>query len=249
MVKNNQTNDKVQNTEKTIHFIDGNRGNIGKSFFSSLMCHFYVSNQQGFTLFDTDRHKKDVSVMYGGITDVHFDGCNEIMANYTNEATKVDRIYEEALKQDVIVNMPSDSHKELFFWLQQNGLDNPQFLQEEKIKIIIWYLSNGDRTSLELLKQSIPKASAFTTILVRNFGIDHEWNLEKTDLVEFLNSIPKLDLSVMPRGEREATFKLGKAYNTYSGNKLSLNRLTKYLQTQCSEIVSLFPLTTISQAA
>ena len=37
------------------------------------------------------------------------------------------RIYESALKQDVIVNMPSNSHKELLFWLTQNGLNQAEF--------------------------------------------------------------------------------------------------------------------------
>ena len=95
----------------TIHFIVGNRGNIGKSFFSSLVCHFYSSNSRPFTLFDTDPDKQDVSSLYGGVTNVTFDACNEVMVNHSTDAIKVDRIYEEALKQDVIVNMPSNSHK------------------------------------------------------------------------------------------------------------------------------------------
>jgi hypothetical protein len=82
-------------TVKTIHFIDGNRGSIGKSFFATLLCHFYGANQKKFTLFDTDPHKQDVAAMYGGITDVHFDACNEFMFNLSDEAIKVDRIYEE----------------------------------------------------------------------------------------------------------------------------------------------------------
>ena len=93
----------------TIHFVVGNRGNIGKSFFSSLVCHFYSSNSRPFTLFDADPDKQDVSPLYGGVTDVTFDACNEIMVNHSTDAIKVDRIYESALKQDVIVNMPSNS--------------------------------------------------------------------------------------------------------------------------------------------
>jgi hypothetical protein len=236
-------------TVKTIHFIDGNRGSIGKSFFATLLCHFYGANQKKFTLFDTDPHKQDVAAMYGGITDVHFDACNEFMFNLSDEAIKVDRIYEEALKQDVIVNLPSDSHAELFFWLQQNGLDNEDFLKQEKLQIYIWFLSNGDKTSLELFQQTVAKTSAFTTILVRNFGIDNEWYQEKAEFTEFLKTVLAIDLGIMPRGEREATFKSGKAYDTYSGNKLSRNRLTKYLQTQCNEVVNLFSLASVAKAA
>ena len=239
----------TDNVIHTIHFVDGNRGSIGKSFFTTLLCHFYGANKKPFTLFDTDPHKKDVSAMYGGITDVHFDACNEIMVNYSSEAIKVDRIYEEALKQDVIVNLPSDSHAELFFWLQQNGLDNAQFLKEEKLQIYIWFLSNGDHTSLELLQKTIACSSAFTTVLVRNFGIDHQWNQEKPELPESIEGISTMDLGIMPRAEREATFKSGKAYDTYSGNKLSQNRLTNYLKIQCNEIVNLFSLVEATKAA
>lgn len=244
MAKTN-TNNEIH----TIHFVVGNRGSIGKSFFSTLLCHLYGANKKPFTLFDTDPHKKDVSAMYGGITDVHFDACNEIMVNYSSEAIKCDRIYEEALKQDVIVNLPSDSHAELFFWLQQNGLDKAEFLQSEKLKIYIWFLSNGDNTSLELLQKTLTCSSAFTTILVRNFGIDHQWNKEKSELPEAIEGISTMDLDIMPRAEREATFKSGKAYDTYSGNKLSQNRLTNYLKIQCDKVLDLFSLVEASLVA
>lgn len=239
----------TNNVIHTIHFVIGNRGSIGKSFFSTLLCHLYGANKKPFTLFDTDPHKKDVSAMYGGITDVHFDACNEIMVNYSSEAIKCDRIYEEALKQDVIVNLPSDSHAELFFWLQQNGLDKAEFLQSEKLRIYIWFLSNGDNTSLELLQKTLTSSSAFTTILVRNFGIDHQWNKEKSELPEAIEGISTMDLDIMPRAERQATFKSGKAYDTYSGNKLSQNRLTNYLKIQCDKVLNLFSLVEASVAA
>lgn len=239
----------TNNVIHTIHFVIGNRGSIGKSFFSALLCHLYGANKKPFTLFDTDPHKKDVSAMYGGITDVHFDACNEIMVNYSSEAIKCDRIYEEALKQDVIVNLPSDSHAELFFWLQQNGLDKAEFLQSEKLRIYIWFLSNGDNTSLELLQKTLTSSSAFTTILVRNFGIDHQWNKEKSELPEAIEGISTMDLDIMPRAERQATFKSGKAYDTYSGNKLSQNRLTNYLKIQCDKVLNLFSLVEASVAA
>lgn len=222
----------------TIHFVGGNRGRIGKSFYSSLLCHTYGSNNKTFTLFDTDTYKKDVSSMYGGITEVTFDACNEIMTNHSDDAIKVDRIYEESIKQDVIVNMPSDSHKELFFWLKQNGLDDANFLQEEKIRIYIWFLSNGEATSLQLLKKTTEDSGAFKVVLVRNEGIDHHWKNENSDYVELLKSIPKVKLETMPRGERIATFQSGKAYDTYKGNRLSQNRLNKYLTKQSAEILT-----------
>ena len=160
----------------TIHFVVGNRGNIGKSFFSSLMCHFYSSNSRPFTLFDADPDKQDVSPLYGGVTDVTFDACNEIMVNHSTDAIKVDRIYESALKQDVIVNMPSNSHKELLFWLTQNGLNQAEFLAAENIQIYLWYLSNGDITSLNLFKALVDNYPAFKITLVQNKGIDNQWS-------------------------------------------------------------------------
>lgn len=226
----------------TIHFVVGNRGSIGKSFLATLLCHYYGLNKKKSTLFDTDPHKKDVSAMYGGITDVTFDACNEIMTNHSDDSAKVDLIYEEAVKQDVIVNMPSDSHQELFFWLKQNGLDDAKFLQEEKINVCIWFLSNGEATSLELLKTTMDDSAAFKVILVRNYGIDHQWKTDNADYTEFLKDFPSLILETMPRGERTATFQSGKAYDTYEGNRLSHNRLDKYLNNQIAKIAAQFSL-------
>ena len=231
----------------TIHFIDGNRGNIGKSFFSSLICHFYSSNSRPFTLFDTDPHKQDVSPIYGGVTDVTFDACNEIMVNHSTDAIKVDRIYEEALKQDVIVNMPSNSHKELLFWLTQNGLNQAEFLAAENIQIYIWYLSNGDATSLNLFKTLVDSYPAFKIILVQNKGIDNQWNQElSADIKKVVKKFQQLDLLTMPRGEREATFASGRAYAEYisssTNGKLSVNRLKTYLDSQCIKFIQIFSL-------
>lgn len=231
----------------TIHFIVGNRGNIGKSFFSSLVCHFYSSNNRPFTLFDADPDKQDVSPLYGGVTDVTFDACNEIMVNHSTDAIKVDRIYESALKQDVIVNMPSNSHKELLFWLTQNGLNQAEFLAAENIQIYLWYLSNGDATSLNLFKTLVDNYPAFKITLVQNKGIDNQWNQElSADMKKIAKKIHQLDLSTMPKGEREATFASGKAYAKYisstSNGKLSVNRLKTYLDSQCAKFIQIFSL-------
>ena len=75
--------------KKANHFVTGNRGNIGKSFFSILMGYLYNCNNRPFTLFDTDPHKSDVAAIYPGITDVTFDACNEIMVSYSTDAIKV----------------------------------------------------------------------------------------------------------------------------------------------------------------
>ena len=231
----------------TIHFVVGNRGNIGKSFFSSLMCHFYSSNNRPFTLFDADPDKQDVSPLYGGVTDVTFDACNEIMVNHSTDAIKVDRIYESALKQDVIVNMPSNSHKELLFWLNQNGLNQAEFLAAENIEIYLWYLSNGDATSLNLFKALVDNYPAFKITLVQNKGIDNQWNQElNADIKKIAKKISQLDLSTMPRGEKEATFASGKAYAKYisstTSSKLSINRLKTYLDNQCAKFIQIFSL-------
>ena len=231
----------------TIHFIVGNRGNIGKSFFSSLVCHFYSSNSRPFTLFDADPDKQDVSPLYRGITDVTFDACNEIMVNHSTDAIKVDRIYESALKQDVIVNMPSNSHKELLFWLNQNGLNQAEFLAAENIQIYLWYLSNGDATSLNLFKALVDSYPAFKITLVQNKGIDNQWSGElSADMKKVIKKTQQLDLSTMPRGEKEATFASGKAYAKYisstNNSKLSVNRLKTYLDNQCAKFIQIFSL-------
>ena len=229
----------------TIHFVTGNRGNIGKSFFSILMGYLYTCNNRPFTLFDTDPQKSDVAAIYPGITDVTFDACNEIMVNYSTEAIKVDRIYEASLKQDVIVNMASDRHKELMFWLKQNGLDQTEFLIENNIQIYFWYLSNGDNTSLQLLKTLVTDYPVFNTVLVKNQGIDHQWKEEPTgDIAKILKKLPAFELSVMPRGERDNTFTLGKSYEAYINasetSKLSQNRLQTYLNQQSAKFVQIF---------
>ena len=143
------------------------------------------------------------------------------MVSYSSDAIKVDSIYEAGLKQGCsnfvyFVNMPSDKHQELMFWLKQNGLDQTEFLIENNIQIYFWYLSNGDNTSLQLLKTLVTDYPVFNTVLVKNQGIDHQWKEEPTgDIAKMLKKLPSFELSVMPRGERDNTFTRGKSYEAY----------------------------------
>ncbi|MEL6439127.1 MAG: hypothetical protein AAFQ80_07750 [Cyanobacteria bacterium J06621_8] len=237
------------NVPSTIHLIGGNQGTIGKTLFTSMLCHLYTSNNRKFVLFNTDTGKQNISAQYESRTDANFEGCTEIMMNYSDEGLKADLVYEAATNQDskqtavdVIVDTPSDSHAKLLYWLHRNGLDQPEFLKSENLKIQLWFLSNGSPTSLELLKNTLPKAQALTVVLVKNKGVDNEWNQDKPELAEFLQNQTSIDLGVMPRGERESTFKKGVAYHNYQGNKLSVNRLNAYLQEQSKRILELFPL-------
>ena len=219
----------------TIHFIGGNRGNIGKSFLSVLMCYFYNQHKKDYILFDTDPHKKDVSEIYEGNREVNFSLCNEIMVNHSSDANKVDKIYEAALEKDAIVNMPSDSHAELLYWLTQNSLDDKEFLAEDNLRIIIWWVSNGEDSSLDLLEKTIKEHADLDIILVQNYGIDNYWT-KGAQLPEPYNMISILELDILPKGEREATFSSLVSYEDYltdpKTNKLSGNRIKKYLEKQ-----------------
>ena len=102
-------------------------------------------------------------------------------------------------------------------------------------------------TSLNLFKTLVDGYPAFKIALVQNKGIDNQWNQElSADMKKVAKKTSQLELSTMPRGEREATFTSGKAYAKYisstTSSKLSVNRLKTYLDVQCAKFIQIFSL-------
>ena len=85
---------------------------------------------------------------------------------------------------------PVIPHKELLFWLTQNGLNQAEFLAAENIQIYLWYLSNGDANSLDLFKALVDNYPAFKITLVQNKGIDNQWSGDlSTDIKKIAKKI------------------------------------------------------------
>lgn len=159
-----------------INLVDGEKGGIGKSLFACCLCHYYESHGINYALVDADLSNPDVSNLYGGMQDIHFKASDEITALNSRSAAKVDCIFEMAFEQSVVVNLPANVHEQVAFWILDNALLEGESVQQGKVRIGKWFLTNGSYSSISLFLNSLETyGGKLTHILVRNCGLSSDW--------------------------------------------------------------------------
>jgi CobQ/CobB/MinD/ParA nucleotide binding domain len=167
----------IKKKYKYLHIIDGEKGGVGKSFFARALCHYFTSKKIPILIVDADTTNPDVSKVYGG----------EQIAFSENERKSfdADRIFELALENNVLVNLPAQISNIVDSWYSRNNIldiaDNP----DVKIKICKWFVSSGAFDSTSLFKDSLEKhGTKIKHILVKNLAFcdASEWEGVVTEL-------------------------------------------------------------------
>ena len=171
-----------------IHFIDGEKGGVGKSFFSKTLIEYLVEKNQSYTLVDADRSNPDVSNLYpDNAHQVYF---SDVEANYH----LTDVIFELALEDTVLVNLPAQVKGQLQDWFVRNNIF--EVCQNNNIQICRWFVSNGGFDSIDLFKQTLPfYGDKIMNIFVKNKGMVDNWSFLKED-IEFKNLCKKYSQNI-----------------------------------------------------
>ncbi|MGB3207502.1 MAG: hypothetical protein WBB28_21155 [Crinalium sp.] len=216
VVQQQSTDAKVK-AIKRIHFVDGEKGGVGKSLFCRVLLEY--CNSRGYLdrihFVESDVSNPDVGRIY--FTDE--EGKKTYTeAEFTSEDKKdssADVVLELATKKSVIVNLPSNIYSSVTAWFERNDIF--ALAKEKNIQIIKWFVCNGGDASLEKFKDSVndPKIQDITHIFVRNQVIFDNWEFlnEDEDLTEILKreNVFQMDFPQFSFGER---------------NRLDKNRLT-----------------------
>ena len=158
----------------TIHLIDGEKGGVGKSFVTRAMIQYGLDQNLPFVAVETDRSNPDVNRVYQDI-------CKfAVFSEDEKQADKADRIFEMAIEKPVIVSLPSQVHRAVAAWI-----DNNQLLKlgdEYGVSFCKWFVCNGEYDSVRLFISSLKHYEhQMTHILVRNLGLCDEWSQVEQD--------------------------------------------------------------------
>ena len=88
----------------TIHFIDGEKGGVGKSFIAKTMIQYCLDRNLPFVAVETDRSNPDVAGVYKEICQY------AIFTEDEKQANKADRIFEMAISKPVIASVSEEKH-------------------------------------------------------------------------------------------------------------------------------------------
>ena len=200
-----------------IHLIGGEKGGVGKSFFARVLLDYCrrESKKIDIELFDVDRTNPDVGLIYephkyqqilennpensnGKVQQVYFSD------NFL-ESDLVDVIFEKALTQTMLVNLPAQVAPLLNKWIEKHDLLT--LGGAKGITFVHWFLCTGGYESIQLFKDSVNKYKGqMPHVLVRNNGLCFSWEhlLEDVELAAAIRKyrIKVIDLPPLEYKER-----------------------------------------------
>lgn len=154
----------------TLNLFGGEKGGTGKSMTARAAVAYHLDRGLPFSLFDTDRSNPDVRRIYGPSA-----GCRvAVFSEGERYEDTANAIFNAALEQRVLVNLPAQSFIPIRDWIEKNELMS--LAQENDVQFVHWFVSDCGYDSLSLLGKTLSyfKTSAIH-VLVKNLGKTDDW--------------------------------------------------------------------------
>lgn len=181
-----------------IHFVDGEKGGIGKSFFCRTLVDYCLYKGFDIHVVDADTSNPDVSRFYPEIsTQLAFSQKESLVF-------EADQLCQLALSKPVIVNLPAQIHLSVKEWMEKNYLLAPD--DDLNLEIYKWFVCTGSSDSINLFLQSLADyaGGAVKHVLVKNLAYCQNWDFLSQDL-GFVQAggldVPSLEIGVLAKYE------------------------------------------------
>lgn len=158
-----------------IHFVDGEKGGIGKSFFCRTLIDYCLFKGGDVHVVDADTTNPDVSRFYPNIS------SSLTFSQKDSLVFDADQLISLAASKPVIVNLPAQSHLSVFEWMAKNyllSLDG-----ELPLEIYKWFVCTGQDDSVGLFLKSLAdyQGSYVRHVLVKNLAFCKDWTFLSSD--------------------------------------------------------------------
>jgi hypothetical protein len=152
-----------------IHLFGGEKGGVGKSFVCKTAIAYHLDRKIEFVAFDADRSNPDVMRIYGPLT-----GCEgAVFSEGEKYEDTANSIFNAAMSQRVLVNLPAQSLIPLKAWIEKNELFD--LAAESGVEFVNWFVSDCGYDSLKLFGQSLDFfGDRARHIFVANYGMTNE---------------------------------------------------------------------------
>lgn len=167
-----------------IHFIDGEKGGVGKSLFCRVLLQYCLDKELDFHFVESDRTNPDVGAFYP-------DNCHQVFfSEQEKKSFEVDLIFNLSLKKPVFVNLPAQVYPMVTDWIKGNSLIDSEIAQEYNVQIYKWFLCTGGHDSIKLFLESLQEFKGnICHVFVKNMGLCDDW--EHLKLYDELKQLQK----------------------------------------------------------
>lgn len=213
-----------------VHFFDGDKGGVGKSFCCRAFIQYFLDKGIDFTLVDADRYNPDVANRYAELP------FKLAIFSDNPDKMRADDLVEYAKAKPVVISLPSQVGKPLNLWLD----DAIDVARRHKIQFVRWFISSGSYESLNLFHIALKEhGENIPFILVQNQGVGVEWDTSQIEgLPELMSKlkVKVIDFPKLPLQERTLLDKnnltLGAARTSdfFKNLSISRDRIEKFLE-------------------
>jgi hypothetical protein len=220
-------------TPTQIHFVDGEKGGIGKSFFCRTLIDYCLYKGGDIHVVDSDTTNPDVSRFYPEISSCLTFSQKDALV------FEADRLMSLAASKPVIVNLPAQSHLSVLEWMAKNyllSLDG-----DLPLEIYKWFVCTGTEDSISLFLKSLAdyRGSYVRHVLVKNLAFCKDWSFLSSDS-SFVESggldVPSIEVAHLAPFEfglltsRHFTFNVAISPSASSLRTLSRKRIYDYFK-------------------
>ncbi|MBD2093281.1 mobilization protein [Microcoleus sp. FACHB-1515] len=200
----------------TIHLVDSEKGGAGKSLFARVLVEYCIDRQLDYHLVEADASNPDVGETFSkviseaksenGALSRRYDYTRIVFSEAERKADEADLLFDLALKQPVIVNLPAQVFTLVNEWIDRNNL--LELEDQHQVRLCKWFVCTGGYDSVRLFLASIDHyGGKLPHILVRNWGLQDDWShLEEHAVLQAALSkhkIPIVDLPKLSYRERD----------------------------------------------
>ena len=229
---------KLRTKKMGLHFIDGEKGGVGKSFFATMLTEYCLQRKIPFRLVDADDTVPDVYNSYPTLAEQIYFGDNE------SQQQVLDDLFVDAASEVIIINLPSRIKNRLEGWIDDGNILKlaKKGINGKSIEVYRWFLCTGQTESVKALTHTLEKyEKKLNHILVKNEGMltREDWQqIERDESYDKLvqqNTVatvilPKLSMSELARIAKKKV-SLGEARrNPDALTLVSRSRFESYLQ-------------------
>lgn len=173
-----------------LNICGGEQGGVGKSTVAGTILQYHIDHELPFSAFDLDRSNADVKRRFGKVCDVHL----AILSEAQQHEDAANALFNAALEQNVICNLPAQVLPALNVWIEHNQLI--ELAVETDVQLRIFHVAAPSFESRKLLSHSLNLfGDHIPHVLVKNLGMPGRWEqFEDEDLTELIEAY---DLTVI----------------------------------------------------
>lgn len=162
---------KIQNPYfgrmQTLHLIGGEKGGVGKSVVSRVLCQYHIDHERPFAAFDGDGSHPALLRYYAEFSEP------VTLADFESS----DRLVMAALeKSNAVVDLPAQSENAVGAWLDDSGVG--ELADDIGLRLVRWHVMDDGKDSLLLLGRLLEQPrQGSDLVVVRNHGRgkDFDW--------------------------------------------------------------------------